>query len=115
MSLLDLASWVLLMAGAFFCVVGGIGLHRLPDFFSRMHGAGITDTLGAGLVIFGLILQAGLTLIAVKLLFILGLLWLTSPTSTHAIAKAARAAGLQPVTGDDAPTDEARASTEGPP
>ena len=102
MSVVDVASWVVLMAGAFFCVVGGIGLHRLPDFFSRMHGAGITDTLGAGLVILGLILQAGLTLIAVKLLFILGLLWLTSPTSTHAIAKAARAAGLEPVTGDGA-------------
>ena len=102
MALVDIASWVLLMAGAFFCIVGGIGLHRLPDFFSRMHGAGITDTLGAGLVILGLILQAGLTLVAVKLVFILGILWLTSPTSTHAIAKAARAAGLEPFTGRDA-------------
>jgi multicomponent Na+:H+ antiporter subunit G len=101
LSLVDVASWVLLMAGAFFCVVGGIGLHRLPDFFSRMHGASITDTLGAGLVILGLILQAGLTLIAVKLVFILGLLWLTSPTATHAIAKAARAAGVEPLTKDD--------------
>ena len=109
MSAVDIASWVLLMAGAFFCVVGGIGLHRLPDFFSRMHGAGITDTLGAGLVIFGLVLQAGFTLIAVKLLFILGLLWLTSPTSTHAIAKAAGAAGLEPLTGDDASSDAAGA------
>ena len=53
MAPVDIASWILLMTGAFFCVVGGIGLHRLPDFFSRMHGAGITDTLGAGLVILG--------------------------------------------------------------
>jgi multicomponent Na+:H+ antiporter subunit G len=105
MAPIDVASWVLLMAGAFFCVVGGIGLHRLPDFFSRMHGAGITDTLGAGLVLGGLMLQAGLSLITIKLIFILGLLWLTSPTSTHAIAKAARAAGLEPVTGDDANDD----------
>ena len=105
MAPVDIASWILLMAGAFFCVVGGIGLHRLPDFFSRMHGAGITDTLGAGLVIFGLVLQAGFTLVAVKLLFILGLLWLTSPTATHAIAKAARASGLEPLTGDDADSD----------
>ena len=109
MAPVDIASWILLMAGAFFCVVGGIGLHRLPDFFSRMHGAGITDTLGAGLVIFGLVLQAGFTLVAVKLLFILGLLWLTSPTATHAIAKAARASGLEPLTGDDA--DSADRST----
>ncbi|HJP32481.1 MAG TPA: monovalent cation/H(+) antiporter subunit G [Candidatus Latescibacteria bacterium] len=99
MAPVDIASWILLMGGAVFCVIGGIGLHRLPDFFSRMHGAGITDTLGAGLIIFGLVLQAGLTLIAVKLLFILGLLWLTSPTSTHAIARAALASGLEPFTG----------------
>ena len=106
MAPVDIASWILLMAGAFFCVVGGIGLHRLPDFFSRMHGAGITDTLGAGLVILGLVLQAGFTLVAVKLLFILGLLWLTSPTATHAIAKAARASGLEPLTGDAADSDD---------
>ena len=106
MAPVDIASWILLMAGAFFCVVGGIGLHRLPDFFSRLHGAGITDTLGAGLVILGLVLQAGFTLVAVKLLFILGLLWLTSPTATHAIAKAARASGLEPFTGDDADSDD---------
>lgn len=106
MPALDIASWALLMAGGAFCVIGGIGLHRLPDFFSRMHGAGITDTLGAGLVILGLLLQAGLTLVAVKLIFILGILWLTSPTSTHAIAKAARAAGLEPVTGADADEEQ---------
>ena len=106
MAPVDIASWILLMGGAVFCVIGGIGLHRLPDFFSRMHGAGITDTLGAGLVIFGLVLQAGFTLVAVKLLFILGLLWLTSPTATHAIAKAARASGLEPLTGDDADSED---------
>lgn len=103
----DWLSWVALMAGAFFCVVGGIGLHRLPDVYSRMHGAGITDTLGAGLVILGLLLQAGLTLVGVKLVFILGLLWLTSPVSTHAVARAARAAGIEPVTGDRTPEAEA--------
>ena len=100
MTPVNIASWVLLMAGAALCLIGGIGLHRLPDFYSRMHGAGITDTLGAGLVILGLLLQAGWTLVAVKLLFILGILWLTSPTATHAIAKAARASGLEPVTDD---------------
>lgn len=102
LSPIDLASWVVLMLGSFFCIVGGIGLHRLPDFFSRLHGAGITDTLGAGLVLFGLMLQAGLTLITVKLVFILAILWFTSPTSTHAIAKAARMAGEEPLVGDDA-------------
>ena len=102
LSAVDIVSWILLMAGALFCVIGGIGLLRLPDFFSRMHGAGITDTLGAALVLVGLMVQAGLSLLTVKLIMILIILWLTSPTSTHAIAKAARMSGQDPVVdGDD--------------
>ena len=57
--LVDIASWILLLGGGFFLLVGGIGVLRLPDIFTRMHAAGITDTLGAGLVLLGLIVQAG--------------------------------------------------------
>lgn len=103
MDLIDLASWALLTAGAFFCVVGGIGLHRLPDFFSRAHAAGVTDTLGAGLVLGGLMLQAGWSLVLVKLVFVLVLLWVTSPTAAHAIARAAREDGIEPHTGEGGP------------
>ncbi len=112
MDFIDLASWALLMSGAFFCVVGGIGLHRLPDFFSRMHGAGVTDTLGAGLVLGGLMLQAGWTLVLVKLAFVLGLLWITSPTAAHAIARAALEDGLEPYTPE---TEEPHAGQEDEP
>ncbi len=42
-----------LLLGSIFAVIGGIGLLRLPDFYSRMHGGGITDTLGAGLILIG--------------------------------------------------------------
>jgi multicomponent Na+:H+ antiporter subunit G len=94
---LDAASWALLLAGVFFCVVGGIGLLRLPEFFTRLHGAGITDTLGAALVLVGLMLQADSALVIVKLVMILVILWITSPTATHAIAKAARMAGLKAI------------------
>ena len=87
---------VFLLGGAVFAVIGGIGVMRLPDFFSRMHGAGITDTLGAGLILTGLMLHAGPTLVTVKLVMILFFLWITSPTATHALAKAALASGLQP-------------------
>ena len=101
-SITNVVSWVCLIAGSVFCVIGGIGLLRLPDFFSRTHGAGITDTLGAALVLVGLMFQAGLTLVTVKLVMILVILWLTSPTSTHAIAKAAILSGLKPLLkGDD--------------
>ena len=40
---IDLASAVFLLAGSCLAVIGGVGLLRLPDFFSRLHGAGITD------------------------------------------------------------------------
>ena len=91
----------LVLLGAVFAVIGAIGVMRLPDFFSRMHGAGITDTLGAGLILTGLMLYSGATLVTVKLVMILFLLWLTSPTATHALAKAALASGLNPALGDD--------------
>jgi len=89
-----------LILGALFAVIGAVGVLRLPDFFSRMHGAGITDTLGAGLILTGLMLYSGLSLVTVKLVMILFLLWITSPTSTHALAKAALASGLEPELAD---------------
>ena len=101
MEVTEVVSWVLLLAGSFFCIVGGVGLIRLPDFFARIHGAGITDTLGAGLVLAGLMVQAGLTLVTVKLVMVVIILLITSPTATHAVARAARLAGLEPVTGEE--------------
>ena len=95
----DIASWVLLVLGGGFCIVGGLGLLRLPDVYARMHAAGITDTLGAGLVIAGLMLQGGLSLVTVKLFLILVFLLYTSPTSTYARANAAYQRGLAPLLG----------------
>ena len=82
-------AYVFIFAGAAFCLIGAIGVLRFPDVFARMHASGITDTLGALLVVTGLIILAGFTLAAVKLVFILAFLGMTSPTSTHALAKAA--------------------------
>ncbi len=94
---LDVLSWACLLTGSFFAVVGGIGLLRLPDFYSRLHGGGITDTLGAGLVLFGLMLQAGDWLVLFKLSMILFFLLITSPTSAHALSKSAHAHGVEPL------------------
>lgn len=90
------ASWALLSCGAFLCAVGGLGVLRLPDFYSRQHAAGITDTLGSAFVLIGLMLQSGFTLNAAKLVMILVFLLLTSPVATHAIAQAAKQSGLKP-------------------
>ena len=93
---LDIASWLLLAGGSFFVLTGGIGLIRMPDFYSRTHPAGLIDTLGASLIIGGLILQSGDAQVIIKLALILILLFLTGPTATHALAHAALSAGLKP-------------------
>ncbi|MHC4446880.1 MAG: monovalent cation/H(+) antiporter subunit G [Planctomycetota bacterium] len=99
--LFDIASWVCLLTGSFFAVVGGVGLLRLPDFYARIHGGGITDTMGAGLVLVGLMFQAGDWLVVFKLVTILFFLLLTSPTSAHALCKSARADGIRPRLADE--------------
>ena len=103
---LDIASWIALVGGGFFCVDGGIGLIRMPDFYTRMHAASVAETLGAGLILLGLMLQAGFTLVAVKLAIIGMLILFTSPAATNALAKAGLARGLQPLLGrrEDAPS-----------
>jgi multicomponent Na+:H+ antiporter subunit G len=104
MSLLDLASWALLVAGGLFSMVGALGMLRMPDLFTRMHGASITDTLGAGLILLGLMLQAGLTLVTAKLVVVGLLIFFTSPTATHALARAALARGLKPKLAGEEPS-----------
>ena len=94
--ILDIASGVLLTVGSFFILVGTLGLVRLPDFYTRLHAAGITDTLGAELVLIAMMLQAGFSLITVKLIIISMFIFFTSPTATHAVANAARTMGLRP-------------------
>jgi len=94
---LDLISAGLLAAGSIFVLIGAFGLIRLPDFYTRLHAAGITDTLGAELILLGLMLQAGLSLVTVKLILISLFIFFTSPTATHAVANAARVMGLKPM------------------
>lgn len=90
-------SWFFLLTGAGFGIIGAIGMLRFPDFYTRLHAASLTDTLCAGLIVLGLMLQAGWTLITVKLLFILVFIFFTSPTSSHALAKAALHGKLEPL------------------
>ncbi|MFT5301359.1 MAG: multicomponent Na+:H+ antiporter subunit G [Mariniblastus sp.] len=95
--ILTILTWIFLLGGSFFAIVGGIGIVRLPEFFSRLHGGGITDTLGAGLIVTGLLFQEGISLTTAKLIMILFFLMVTSPTSCHALAKSALAQGLKPI------------------
>lgn len=92
----DILGIAAVVAGAFFLLVGSIGLIRLPDFYSRSHAVGKSDTLGIMLVIAGLMLVEGFTLNSAKLLFALIFVFLTNPTGTHALTNAALLSGLKP-------------------
>ena len=92
--LLDIASAVLLLTGGFFVFVGGYGVIRMPEFFTRMHAASLTDTGGAALILIGLMLQGGFTLVPLKLAAIFLFLFLTSPTASYALANAALLSGV---------------------
>ncbi|WP_083875756.1 monovalent cation/H(+) antiporter subunit G [Caenispirillum salinarum] len=85
----DGLSWAMLLGGAAFSLIGGLGILRMPDIYTRMHAASLTDTMGAILILGGLMIQGGLTLVTAKLVLTLFFLLFTSPVSTHALAAAA--------------------------
>ena len=97
---IEIASWVLIVGGVFFLIVGSLGILRFPDFWSRLHALSVADSAGMILLLAGMCLQAGWGLIAVKLLFIGVFLFITGPTSTHAVANAALVSGLRPTVGE---------------
>ncbi len=97
--IIETLSWVFILSGAGFVVVGAFGILRLPGFWSRLHAASVSESAGVILLVIGMCLQAGATLITVKLLIIGVFLFITGPTSTHAIANAALVTGLRPVEG----------------
>ena len=102
---IDIVSWVLLSLGGAFVFIGGLGALRMPNLYTRIHAASLTDTMGAVLIIGGIMLQAGLTLATIKLAAILLFLLLTSPTASNALASAAILSGLQPEEGKVEPRE----------
>ena len=89
MLFINVIGWILLILGSFFFLVGSIGLIRLPDFYARVHAASILDSLGAILILLGMITQTQDPIVIIKLLFILFFMMLTGPTAVHALARAA--------------------------
>ena len=110
---LEALSSLCLVAGGILCVTGGVGMLRLPDFFSRVHAAGVTETLAAPLLLTGLMLQMDWSLDLLKVLLILCFVLATSPTASHAMAKAALHGGRGPQEGpgSDHPAEGDTAST----
>ena len=93
---IDLISWALILGGALFVITGAVGLVRMPDFYTRLHPAGMIDTFGAWLMLAGMCVQAGFTLVTVKLIIIGLFLFFTSPIASHIVANAALVSGMKP-------------------
>ena len=102
---LDVLSWLSIGGGLFFMLVGTVGILRMPDVYTRLHAAGMTDTMGAGLLILGMFLHSvdGIMsgegqywFVLFRLVFIYAFLLFTSPIATHAVARAALHGGLEP-------------------
>ncbi|MBI2918873.1 MAG: monovalent cation/H(+) antiporter subunit G [Chloroflexi bacterium] len=85
----DVVGLALIFGGLFFVLVSALGLVRFPDFYTRSHALGKSDTLGTILVLGGLAVYGGLTLSSLKLLLILIFVGLGNPTATHALTRAA--------------------------
>lgn len=109
---LNILSWIAISMGAFFMISGGIGLVRLPDFYTRGHAAGMTDTMGIFLIFVGLLFQAPDHIAAAKLIFILLFQFFVGPTASHALAKAAWTAGIRPKGTTDLRSPERKAAGE---
>ena len=101
MLFVEIASWALILLGSFFTIVGALGLVRMPDVFTRMHAASVTDTLGVGFLILGMGVQAGLSLVTLKLLFLVLLFVFTVPVVMHALAQACQHEDIEPALAHD--------------
>lgn len=95
-TVLDVLSWILLCLGGVFVVIGGVGALRLPNFYTRLHAASLTETMATILIFSGMVLQAGFSLASIKLLAIMVFLLLTAPTASYALANAALQSGMRP-------------------
>lgn len=92
----EIASWISILGGCFFLIIGAVGSLRFPDFWTRIHAISVSDSAGMLLLVFGMCLQAGLSLVTVKLVIIGAFLFITGPTSSHAVANAAMVSGFLP-------------------
>ena len=96
-TLLHMSSALFLLIGSFLCISGGVGILRFPDFYTRMHAVGVTETLASAMILIGLILHNPDFLVDIKLMIILIMIIFISPTASHALAKAALHNKLMPV------------------
>lgn len=112
---LDALSWVAIVGGLFFMLTGTLGIIRMPDVYTRLHAAGMTDTMGAGLLLLGMAFhtiqgiahgESSYWFVLVRLVLVYAFLLFTSPIATHALARAGLAGGVEPWTNGASPRGE---------
>jgi multicomponent Na+:H+ antiporter subunit G len=94
--IINILTITLVIAGAFFMLVGSVGVIRLPDFYTRSHATSKSDTLGIMLVLGGLAIYEGFTITGIKLIIIVAFVGLANPVGAHALARAAFLLGVKP-------------------
>lgn len=99
--ILEIISYFFIFTGAFLMTTGTIGVIRFPDFYTRLHPAGISDSLGAPMVLTGIAINTPFEMATTKVLLIIIFMWITGTTATHALAKSAHQSGLKPITEKD--------------
>ena len=107
----DIFSAICLLYASFLCLSGGVGIIRFPDFYTRMHAVGVTDTLASGMILIGLMLQNPGSLVVFKLLMILVMTLFISPVASHALANAAFRNNLVPLSNSSENKGETESST----
>ncbi len=95
MSVTDIITVVLLLAGAVFFLVGTVGLLRFPDVYTRLHALTKADNVGLGLMIAGLAFQVESWAVVGKLLLIWWLVLLAGASVAHLVAVTARQRGIK--------------------
>ena len=106
---MQLVGMALMVVGLFFLLVGAIGVVRFPDVYSRSHAVGLTDSIGALFTLSGLAFYQGLDGNLVRVLVVLGLLYLLNPVMTHATVRAALRSGVEPWRAGDETNKRSRA------
>ena len=97
----DILADLLLGIGILFTLAGSVGMLRFPDFYTRLHAAGVTETLGMIAIVTGLMLETEGSGTLVRLVFIGVFMLITAPIASHALAKAARHGGVRPALGEE--------------
>ncbi len=110
--IMDIVSWIAILAGSAFMLIGAIGTLRFPDFWARVHAVSVTDSAGMLLLTLGMCIQGGFTLVTAKLVIIGVFLFITGPTATHAVANAALVSGFLPKGADKFCSEKKKLSPE---